>query len=263
MASHGQWLRFGFFAGMPNNNPQQDRDQDQPPNRRRPRPTIAGGGGGELQSTWQAMERETGWRPEEALLPYAELVRYRHVTHADRREGGVWVDIVGGDGRAVLRNVGLLRYLGGVAFASDDSTWAGIMLQGLRVEGSENDGRVGAIRCVPFPLTCDHRGLIQTAAGLTCPIDTIIIDPPTKSNQTPPPGTSPVPKARASSCPSAGSAAPSSSGPRSRPPHRRPSGPPPPPRSRGPASSPPARAPPRVSNRPRFSRPWRRCCNCR
>lgn len=63
----------------------------------------------DLRATWQAMEAETGWRPEEALLPYAQLVRYRHVSHEDAKDGTTWVDIVGADGKPLRRNVGLLR----------------------------------------------------------------------------------------------------------------------------------------------------------
>lgn len=63
-----------------------------------------------LHATWQAMQQETGWRPEEALLPYAKLVRYKHVSHEDVREGNVWVDVVA-DGKPLRRNVGLLRYV--------------------------------------------------------------------------------------------------------------------------------------------------------
>lgn len=190
-SSHGRRTRFGFFAEQPAAAGEEEEDQDRQPRRR------ASGGKRVLlpedfQSTWQAMERETGWQLGVAFVPYAQLVVYRHVTLADARgsshNGGVWVDIVGADGRPLRRNVGLLRwvcsvplrqsivgllqgifpgdgqprqsdalplrskpstrYLGGVAFASDGSMWAGIQLHGLRVEGNENDGRGDEIRCV-------------------------------------------------------------------------------------------------------------------
>ena len=89
--SRGRRTRFGFAH--------------RPPPRRLNLPANNING---LQATWQAMQQETGWRPEEALLPYAKLVRYKHVSHEDMREGNVWVDVVA-DGKPLRRNVGLLR----------------------------------------------------------------------------------------------------------------------------------------------------------
>lgn len=138
MESRGRRTRFGF-GSHPHH---EDRSPQSSKRRRAPwLPT-------ELQSTWQAMERDTGWSPEVALMPYAKLVLYRRVGPGDARDGNVWVDVVAGDGKPLRRQVGLLRYLGGVAFSDEDAAWAGIHLHDVRVASSENDGRVGGIRCV-------------------------------------------------------------------------------------------------------------------
>lgn len=115
MESRGRRIRFGFLFGHQEHNREQRQDRLSPP-----RTTSSGKRArlpGDMRSTWQAMERETGWSPEVALMPYSKLVVYRRVAPADARGssssssngGGVWVDIVGGDGRPLRRNVGLLR----------------------------------------------------------------------------------------------------------------------------------------------------------
>ena len=54
------------------------------------------------------VENKTGWKTQDFLVPYAQLVKYRRVNEHDV-ERETWVDVTGKDDKPLRRNVGILR----------------------------------------------------------------------------------------------------------------------------------------------------------